>query len=241
MSFTKIYDEEKILEFIYNNYDKMSQFKIADYFGCSRSTINFICMKYDIRKYKIHYIPLKDEILKPMKEYKYLYGITNKGRVVNLTTNTVLTNKINNNGYLCTTIQINNKVYNIIIHRMVAIYFVKGRTKEMDCVNHIDGNKLNNSLDNLEWVNITINNYHMHEYGLTKKGSECKQSKINEEIAMKIYNEHHINGLSYNEIRDKYNISKSIIGKVCRKERWKHIHKDYKYSKYSEVQRLSKR
>ena len=240
MIFTKIYDEEEILKFIYNNYDKMSQFEIADYFGCSRSTINLICMKYDIRKHKIHYIPLENEILKPMKEYDYLYGITNKGRVVNLITNTVLTNKVSN-GYWYTTIQINKKIYNIRIHRMIAIYFVKGRTKEMDCVNHIDGNKLNNSLDNLEWVNVTINNYHMHEYGLVKRGSECKQSKINEEIAMKIYNEHHINGLSYNQIRDKYNISKTIIGKVCRKERWKHIHKDYKYDKYSEVQRLSKR
>lgn len=67
MSFTKIYDEEKILDFIFNNYDKMSQFEIADYFGCSRSTINSICMKYDIRKHKIHYIPLDNEILKPMK------------------------------------------------------------------------------------------------------------------------------------------------------------------------------
>lgn len=240
MSFTKIYDEEKILNYIYENYNNMSQFEIADYFGCSRSTINFICMKYDIRKYKIKYVPLKDEILKPMKEYNYLYGITNKGRVINLITNTVLTNKINN-GYWYTTIQINKKIYNVRIHRMIALYFVKGRTKEYNCVNHIDGNKLNNSLYNLEWVSVTINNYHMHEMGLVKKGSRHSSSKINEEIAMKIYNEHHINGLNYNQIRDKYNISKSIIGKVCRKERWKHIHKDYKYNKYSEVQRLSKR
>ena len=178
MSFTKIYDEEKILEFIYNNYDKMSQFEIADYFGCSRSTINFICMKYDIRKHKIHYIPLKDEILKPMKEYRYLYGITNKGRVVNLTTNTVLTNKVSN-GYWYTTIQIDKKMYNIRIHRMIAIYFVKGRTKEMDCVNHIDGNKLNNNLSNLEWISKSNNIKHAYANNLTSnKGENNPSAKL---------------------------------------------------------------
>ena len=60
-----------------------------------------------------------------------------------------------------------------------------------------------------------------------------------EEILKFIYNNY--DKMSQFEIADYFGCSKTIIGKVCRKERWKHIHKDYKYDKYSEVQRLSKR
>lgn len=46
------------------------------------------------------------------------------------------------------------------IHRLVAAAFCDGRTDEKDCVNHIDGNTLNNHADNLEWCTLAYNTRH---------------------------------------------------------------------------------
>lgn len=47
---------------------------------------------------------------------------------------------------------------NLAVHRLVAIYFVSGRSDEKNTVNHIDGNKTNNRWDNLEWCSQAENN-----------------------------------------------------------------------------------
>lgn len=48
------------------------------------------------------------------------------------------------------------------VHRLVAIYFVDGRTKEKNTVSHIDGDKNNNRYDNLEWTTQSDNNAHAY-------------------------------------------------------------------------------
>ena len=54
-------------------------------------------------------------------------------------------------------------------HRLVAKYFVKNpKPNEYDMVNHIDGDKMNNHYENLEWCNISINTQHAYDNGLIK-------------------------------------------------------------------------
>lgn len=53
----------------------------------------------------------------------------------------------------------NQKIYKI--HRLLAEYFIPNPNNK-PCVNHIDGNKLNNSLSNLEWVTISENTIHAY-------------------------------------------------------------------------------
>lgn len=74
-----------------------------------------------------------------------------------------LTYRINNRGYK--TVCFKNTTY--MVHRLVAEGFVKNPnplTKKY--VNHIDGNKLNNQAENLEWVTIKENNDHARQIGL---------------------------------------------------------------------------
>lgn len=66
----------------------------------------------------------------------------------------------NRGGYLMTTIMCNGKKKTIAIHSAVARTFLGDRTSEGLQVNHIDGNKLNNSLENLEWVTAKENAEH---------------------------------------------------------------------------------
>ena len=50
-----------------------------------------------------------------------------------------------------------SKYVTIDVHRLVAITFVTGRSKDKNIVNHIDQNKLNNHYKNLEWVSVKDN------------------------------------------------------------------------------------
>ena len=93
------------------------------------------------------------------------YQISNLGRVRSYKKNkiTILHSWIANTGYM--TVCLDNKKYSI--HRLVANAFIK-KEKDKNCVNHIDGNKLNNSIDNLEWVTYKENTQHAYKTGLMK-------------------------------------------------------------------------
>ena len=53
------------------------------------------------------------------------------------------------------------------LHRLVASTFIENINNK-PIVNHIDGNKLNNCVNNLEWVSVQENNQHNHNIGLIK-------------------------------------------------------------------------
>ncbi len=62
-------------------------------------------------------------------------------------------------GYIQYSLYINKKVQRIKAHRLVALLFLENKDN-LPCVNHKDGNKLNNSVTNLEWCTYEYNNRH---------------------------------------------------------------------------------
>ena len=69
--------------------------------------------------------------------------------------------KVNDNGYI--RVYIYNKTF--ALHRLIALAFIEN-TENKEQVNHIDGNKLNNSVENLEWVSNQENQIHKFKIGL---------------------------------------------------------------------------
>lgn len=79
----------------------------------------------------------------------------------------------------------NGKRKNIYVHRLVAIAFIKN-TDDKPAVNHKDGNKLNNRVENLEWVTNSENKIHAFRNGITKMApSQIEASRRN----ITLYNE----------------------------------------------------
>ena len=86
-----------------------------------------------------------------------------------------LTYTLNNRGYY--SVGIKRKTF--MVHRLVALAFLPN-PENKPFVNHIDGNKLNNHIDNLEWCTCKENNLHARKTGLHKQaiGHKIKYQNV---------------------------------------------------------------
>lgn len=102
-----------------------------------------------------------NEIWKDIKGYNGLYQVSNTGFVKSFQTKTPFIKKFNKNhqGYLSVALCLDNKVKLVKIHRLVAEAFLPNPENKPQ-VNHKDGNKSNNHVDNLEWVTASENIKH---------------------------------------------------------------------------------
>jgi hypothetical protein len=93
------------------------------------------------------------------------YFVTKEGKVINAKTNKILKPVFNTGGYQQVTLHNRIKSKNIVIHRLIAKAFIPNPENKPQ-VNHIDGNKSNNSVTNLEWCTCSENVKHAHKIGL---------------------------------------------------------------------------
>ena len=115
------------------------------------------------------FVPLEYPIVDSLINGKYM--INKKGQVKNSITNKLLNPYINNGGYLSiSTLSYNRKYYYYRVHRLVALTFLVNPNPEIyNVVNHIDCNRTNNNLSNLEWVTIKENNDYSKKSKITPK------------------------------------------------------------------------
>lgn len=112
-------------------------------------------------------------------KYDSNYLISDDGRVYSLRTKKVLKPGEHTHGYLTISLWENNKPKQFYIHRLVLEHFSDEEPKET--VNHIDGNKTNNHISNLEWSSYKDNNIHAFKTGLRKSNRNNKKMSISVE------------------------------------------------------------
>lgn len=130
---------------------------------------------------------------------------------------------IDDRGYLVIFISINKKRYFCKAHRLVYAYFKNELVGERE-INHIDGNKTNNNINNLELSNRSDNIKHAFKTGLIKlpKGSKNNFSKLTEIQVMEIRKLRNEN-TTVKELSKMFNISKTNIIDIINRKLWKHI------------------
>ena len=135
---------------------------------------------------------------KDIKGYEGLYQVSNLGRVRNVKYNRLL-KLVCLLGYMTVNLSKNNHVIKKRVHRLVAEAFIPNPDNK-PTVNHIDEDKTNNRVDNLEWATIQENNTHGSRVQKTSKAVKaidiatgeyniyCSQSQCGRELGLKSSN-----------------------------------------------------
>ena len=170
------------------------------------------------------------QISKFLPEVKDRYYINKKGELFTDNGNKKMKNCLKN-GYVKNTLVLKDgSQKSFFRHRLVMICFNKVDNYKNLQVNHIDGNKQNNTLNNLEWCTNQENRIHAVKLGLAAslKGEDNPASKLLESQVLDIINDL-LNHVPYSQICKKYNCSKSTISAIKNKRNWIYLTKDINF------------
>lgn len=132
----------------------------------------------------------ENEIWRDIEGYEGLYQVSNLGRVKSLGNDKTKKEKIlkfgkNKDGYLFVVLCKEGKRKNYTIHRLVANAFIKNPSN-LTCINHIDEDKTNNLVSNLEWCDIAYNN--MYGSRIKKAVENTDWKSVGRKLAEKLTN-----------------------------------------------------
>lgn len=149
-------------------------------------------------------------IWKIIKDYPS-YMVSDHGEIKSLNYNGTKKEKIltpfpNKKGYLCISLYKDCKIKPSLVHRIVAEAFIPNFDNKPQ-VNHIDGNKQNNAVNNLEWCNNSENTLHAYKIGLNQNKRSVSQYDKNNNFIKDWY--------SLSEAANCLKIDVSHIQQVC--------------------------
>lgn len=121
------------------------------------------------------------------------------------------------NGYAEIRLSRNNRTTNYSLHRLLYKAF-KGETNGLH-VNHINGIRSDNRLDNLEAITPQENNF---KRIFLNRGEKVNTAKLNEKSVLEI-RLRKSKGENSNQLAQEYGVSKSAINRIARGETWKHL------------------
>lgn len=175
----------------------------------------------------------EQEIWRPIEGYEGFYEVSNLGRVKSLARITAHGRKIKekqrklplNKGYPTIKFSKDGEWELAYVHRIVAKVFIPNPENKRE-VNHIDGNKLNNKVENLEWVTSSENVKHAYDSGLhtrTNVKGEYNNKAILTEKQVKEIKLLILDGRQNRELAAMYNVSRKVICDIKKGRNWKHV------------------
>ena len=161
-----------------------------------------------------------------IKGFEGIYSISRDGTIINEIRGNIKKPTKVKIGYLMAALYKDNKETKAYIHRLIAEHFIPNDDPiNKTQVNHINGNKKDNNIDNLELVSNKANVIHAYKIGLKKgnKGITNSNSKLTEEQARTL--------IAYLITTDKPNkwygdlfgLHPNYVSLIKHKKRWKHI------------------
>ncbi|HJZ23679.1 MAG TPA: NUMOD4 domain-containing protein [Candidatus Babeliales bacterium] len=174
------------------------------------------------------------EVWKDIIGYEGLYQVNNLGKIKtlsgfvrhNLYGKMKVNEKIHkeyytSRGYVRVNLRKNNKLKTHHVHRLVALSFIPNPNNKYQ-INHINGIKIDNKVENLEWCTNEENRIHAISNNLIKKGELLPQSKLKNNDIMKIF-EFRNQGKTQREIAMLFNIGQQTVSRILLRKNWVHV------------------
>ena len=159
--------------------------------------------------------------MKDIKGYKGRYAATKDGRIYSYYLKGFLSPKVDKGGYLMVCLQKNGQKKYFQVHRLIAETYISN-PDNLETVNHKDGVKNNNNINNLEWSSFSDNLKHAYKIGLRcNKGTNSPTSKLTENDIRKIRKLLHEKETK--EIAEMYGVVPGTIYNISSRRSWKHV------------------
>lgn len=169
--------------------------------------------------------------MRPYQSNK-MYLVTEDGKVYSLYTDKFLKQSISKRGYYTLNLVCpdTGERSTTTVHRMVASCYLEPDSDKW-WVNHKDGNKLNNHVENLEWTTDLLNKQHATDCGLMVRGSDHHNSKLDEhdvEVICSMFE----TGFTTGQVLKAYpEVSRGTMLNIRGRRTWKHISCKYTWNK----------
>lgn len=158
-----------------------------------------------------------------IKSYEGRYSVNKTGDIYSHFNNKILKQSIDSRGYSKLILSLSNIKKTVLVHRIVAEAFIENNNNYLE-VNHLDGNKQNNSVSNLEWCSHAQNQIHAFKLGLRRgiKGEKHHNSKLTEKD-INLIKDLKSKGISNLELSNKFKVNKGHISRIVNKRSWRHL------------------
>jgi len=181
---------------------------------------------------------LNDNIIwKPVKSFEGYYEVSNTGLIKSLyrkdyyirngkktyftRKEQLLSQSPGIDGYINVVLQKKKKRYYYKIHQLILNTFSKDKKKTQ--INHKDGCKINNHINNLEYTTPKENMEHAIKNGLIKNAKGEQLSNLKNKDILDIRNLYNNQTLTQRKIAKKYNVSNNCIWHIVHNHTWRHI------------------
>jgi hypothetical protein len=163
---------------------------------------------------------MMQEIFKQVKDYEGYYEISNIGNVrsTSYKGTRLLKPAKTKRGYLNVIFCVNQIKVHKLIHRLVAEAFIPN-PRNLEQVNHINGNKEDNTVENLEWCTSEYNNQHALNSGLLNRYEDRPEAKLTKELVLKIPDLIK-KGATTDDLKDLFKVSRRCIDNIFEGKNW---------------------
>ena len=157
---------------------------------------------------------------KDIRGYEGLYQVSNFGNVRSIRNNIILKPYLKN-GYLAVHLVVSGRVVHKYVHRLVAEHYIENPNNQRE-VNHLDCDKRNNDVTNLEWCDRKRNLQHSYDNGLKRCGEKHGCHKLSEYDVVCIRTQLKY-GISQKTIAEEFGVKQCTISAIKRNKLWKGV------------------
>lgn len=162
-----------------------------------------------------------EEIWKPVTGYEGLYEVSNLGRVKSLRNNIIMKDFLSNKGYKLIKLSKEKARKAYSIHRLLAQAFISNKENKK-YINHLNGIRNDNNINNLEWVTGRENNLHTSRIMKRNTGETHGSAKLKKKDILEIRIMLR-NNIPHSIITEEYGIVSSTISYINQRKTWRHV------------------